>query len=40
MAEAQTSVAVEYLGRVTFEIGPRVIIEEGPQGKRAIVPVV
>jgi Protein of unknown function (DUF3237) len=40
MAESQTSVAVEYLGRVTFDIGPRVIIEEGPQGTRAIVPVV
>lgn len=40
MAEAQTSVPVEYLGRVTFEIGTRVIIEAGPQGTRAIVPVV
>src|SRR4051794_12832985 len=40
MAEVQTSIAVEYLGRVTFDIGPRVIIEAGPQGKRAIVPVV
>jgi hypothetical protein len=39
MAGVQTSVAVEYLGRVTFEIGPRVIIAEGPQGTRAIVPV-
>ena len=40
MAEGQTSIAVEYLGRATFEIGPRVIVEAGPQGTRAIVPVV
>jgi hypothetical protein len=39
MAEGQTTIAVEYLGRVSFEIGPRVVIEDGPQGKRAIVPV-
>ena len=40
MVEGQTTIAVEYLGRATFEIGQRAIVEDGPQGKRAIVPVV
>jgi hypothetical protein len=40
MAEAQTTLAVDYIGTATFEIGTRVILENGPQGTRAIVPIV
>ena len=39
MADAQTSIAVEHLFKMTAEIAPRAFLQNGPQGTRAIVPV-
>jgi hypothetical protein len=39
MAEGQAVIAVQYLGKITFDIGTRRLIQDGPQGTRALVPV-
>lgn len=36
MAEAESSIPVDYLGQLRLEIGSRFVLENGPQGTRTI----